>query len=104
MTSPEVKQWLYRCISRYAADSELFPGQEFQFEAMERLADYVQQLPDGDQRFVRLASAGFQRDRDLPTTCLGSRCMSFGPGLYFGNDPDAWLTEYIGAEVSQLSR
>lgn len=103
MSGSEVRQWLYRCIKAYASDGELFPGQEVQFEAIERLADYVQQLPDDDERFVRLAGAGFRTDSGLPTSCLGSRCMSFGPGLYFGNDPDAWLTEYVSAEVSTLT-
>lgn len=69
---------------------------------MERLADYVQHLPDEDERFVCLADAGLETDGDRPTSCLGSRCVSFGPGLYFGDDPDAWLTEYVRAEVSTL--
>jgi hypothetical protein len=63
----------------------------------------VQQLPDDDERFARLADAGLDPDQDRPTTCLQSRCASFGPGLYFGNDPDAWLTENVQAEAAQLT-
>lgn len=103
VTAPEVKRWLYRCISRQASDHELYPGQDFQFEALERLADYMQGLPDDDERFTRLANAGLTTDQDRSTTCLQSRCASFGPGLYFGDDPDAWLNEYVNAEVSGLT-
>lgn len=104
MTAPEVKRWLYRCISRDASSQELHGlDQKSHFEALDRLAGYMQQLPDDDERFMRLADAGLETDQDLLTACLASRCASFGPGLYFGDDPDAWLTEYVGAEVSALT-
>jgi hypothetical protein len=103
MAAPEVKRWLHRCICRLASEHELYPGQEFQVEPMERLADYVQHLRDDDERFVRLAKAGLDTDQDRATTCLQSRCASFGPGLYFGHDPDALLTEYSWAEVADLT-
>lgn len=104
MTGPEVKRWLYRCISGDASSEEFFGvDQKPHFEALDRLADHVQHLPDDDERFVRLANAGLQTDGDRPTSCLASRCASFGPDLYFGDDPDAWLTEYTGAEVSTLT-
>ena len=100
MGASEVKRWLYRCISRDASSEELFGSdQKPHFEALDRLADYVQRLPDDDERFIRLAGAGLETDQDLATACLASRCASFGPG----NDPDAWLTEYIGVEVSTLT-
>lgn len=100
-----MKRWLSRCISRDASTEDLHGAdQKRHFEALERLADYVQQLPDDDGRFVRIADAGFQADGDTPTACLGSRLSSFGPGLYFGNDPDAWLTEYSRAEMSAVKR
>jgi hypothetical protein len=103
VTGADVKHWLYQCISRDASSEELYgPDQKPHFEALDKLADYVQQLPDDDERFIRLADAGLETG-DRPTSCLASRCASFGPGLYFGNDPDAWLTEYVGTEASTLT-
>lgn len=105
MTGGEVKRWLCRYISREASSEALFGADQKQrYEALERLADFVQQLPEEDERFVRLAESGFEADGDTPTSCLASRCASYGPNLYLGNDPDAWLTEYSRAERSTLVR
>jgi len=43
VTGGEVKRWLYRCISQDASTEELFGAdQKHHFEALERLADFVQ--------------------------------------------------------------
>jgi hypothetical protein len=108
VTAADVKRWLYRCISGDASNQELFEAGADDvrphFEALDQLANYVQQLPDDDERFIRLADAGLETDGDRPTSCLASRCANFGPGWYFGNDPDAWLTEYSRSECSMVTR
>jgi hypothetical protein len=112
MTAPELKGWLYRYISACAGEHQDYAGQvpgdrhyPDSAAALDRLAEHVQNLPDDDERFARLAAASPERVSfaDIPVGGnLGTRCAGFGPGLWCGDDPDQWVSDYVESEVGML--
>jgi hypothetical protein len=67
----------------------------------------VLQLSDDDARLVALAAA-YPNDHvtdDFPVGGnLQARCAGFGPNLWAGDDPDAWVSEYVRSEVAAMRR
>jgi hypothetical protein len=108
----ELKGWLYRYISEYAAAHENHAGQvpgdlhySAAARALERLAEHVQNLPDDDPRLVELADAfpAYWSLDELPIgENLRARCAAFGPGLWAGDDPDQWVSDYVQTELVTL--
>jgi hypothetical protein len=109
LTATELKRWLYRYISEYAGTHEDYAGQvsgdqhySRSAEALDRLANHVQHLPDDDERLVRLAAA-FPKHWSLDNFPVGgnlqARCAGFGPGLWAGNDPDQFISDYVETEI-----
>jgi hypothetical protein len=88
ITAPELKRWLYRYISEFAGEHEDSAGQvpgdqhyhRTSAAALERLAEYVQPLPDDDERLVRLAAAYPQHQiiAELASPNLQAHCASPG--------------------------
>jgi hypothetical protein len=106
ITALELKQWLHRYISKYAAEHEENAAQTSRDRyhrgsaaALEGLATHVLMLPDDDERLTRFAAAlpeHWAPTDDLPILpSLQSRLAGFGPD----DDADQLITDYIETEL-----
>jgi hypothetical protein len=99
LTATEVRSALATYIER---SGDYFPG----FTGpLQELAAYVLSLPDDDMRLVTLAAAYAHHYtvEDFPVGGnLGMRCGGFGRGLWAGDEPERWITEYVESEVAVI--
>jgi hypothetical protein len=101
MTAAELKRALARYIEK---SGDYYPG----FTGpLQGLAAHVLDLPDDDTRLVELAATYSDRYfvEDFPVGGnLGARCGGFGRGLWAGDDPEQWVSEYVKSEVAAIRR
>ena len=120
MTAPgEIKRLLHREVQRYASQqaTPMWRGAEVRAEwseenlaAVERVAQYLLELPDDDPRFVAVAEAYDGQEWRLSepypwNPSLDGWLGTLGPRAAGAlNDPGAFISHWSASTVSQVGR